>query len=132
MLFVHNALINSFNKSQNTVKSSTFVLELVALKIARDMIVEIIIKLKIFVVPFVGQENIFLDKNGVVKNTSIPESTNSKKHDAINYHFVRKANAYGIMHVKKEDRETNLADPLTRLIPYLRKQELLGCLIYDY
>ena len=84
LLFVNNALIKSFRKRQNTVESSTFVSDLFELRIARDMIVEIRIKLKMFWVPLDGPENLFCDKNGVVKNTSIPESTLYKRHNAIN------------------------------------------------
>ena len=37
-----------------------------------------------------GPANVFCDNRGVVKNTSVPESTLSKKHNAINYHAVRR------------------------------------------
>ena len=131
-IFVNNALIKSFSKRQNTVESSTFGSELVAARIARDMIVELRIKLKLFGVPLLGPTNVFCDNNGVVKNTSIPESTLSKKHNSINYHVVREAAAAGILRVGKEDTKTNLADALTKLLPYSRKMDLLGCLLYDY
>ena len=130
-LFVNNALIKSFSKRQNTVKSSTFGPELVALRISRDMIVEIIIKLKMFGVPLARPENLFCDNNWVVKNTSIPESTLSKKHNAINYHCVHESASAGIMCVGKEDMEMNLANPLTKFLPYSLKQELIGFIIYN-
>ncbi|KAL7545529.1 hypothetical protein ACHAWF_008875, partial [Thalassiosira exigua] len=60
---------------------------LVAMRIARDMIVELRLKLKSIGVPMVGPANVFCDNQGVVKNTSIPESTLSKKHNSINYHI---------------------------------------------
>ena len=66
------ALNRSFIKRQKIVKSSMFVSELIALRIARDMIVGTIIKLKMFEVPLTGPENLFCDKNRVVNNTSIP------------------------------------------------------------
>ena len=46
LLFVKTALIKSFIKRQNTVYSSMFESNLVVLRIARDMIVVIITKLK--------------------------------------------------------------------------------------
>jgi hypothetical protein len=52
----------------------------------------------------------------VVKNASIPELMLMKKHDAINYHAVKKAVAAGILRVGKEDSKTNLADVLTKVI----------------
>ncbi|KAL7533508.1 hypothetical protein ACHAWF_004526, partial [Thalassiosira exigua] len=102
-LFAQNALIRSFSKKQNTVEASTYGAELVAMRIARDMIVELRLKLKSIGVPMVGPANVFCDNQGVVKNTSIPESMLSKKHNSINYHIVREAAAAGILRVAKED-----------------------------
>ena len=65
-------------------------------------------------------------------NTSIPESTISKKHNSINYHIIREATAAGILRVGKEDTGTNLADVLTKLMAYLKKIGLTGMVHYDY
>ena len=69
---------------------------------------------------------------GVVKNTSVPESTLSKKHNSINYHVIREAAAAGILRVGKEDTMTNKADAMTKLIPYSRKIDLLGSTLLPY
>ena len=90
------------------------------------MLVEIRIKLKLFGVPLAGPEILFCDNNWFVKNTTIPESTLSKKQNAINYHCVREASASIILHIRKEDTATNLANPLTKFIPYYQNQELSG------
>ena len=96
------------------------------------MIVEIRIKLKMLGVPLDGPMNVFCDNNGVVKNTSIPETTLSKKHNSINYQCVREAAADGILRIGKEDMATKLADLLTKFLPYSWKGKLLGCLLYNY
>ena len=101
LLFINNDLMKSFIKRKNTVESITFGSELVALRISRNMIVEIRIKLKLFGVNFGDTENVLCYNNGVVNSTSIPESTLSKKHNAINYHCVYEASAYGILRVRK-------------------------------
>ena len=62
----------------------------------------------------------------VVKNASILESTLAKKHNAINYHAVQEAAAAGILHVGKEDGQTNLADLLTKVLTAKRHWEM-GC-----
>jgi len=67
------------NKRQNTVESSTFGSEFVALRQARDMIVALRYKLRMFGVPILGPADVYCDNQGVVKNASIPESTLSKK-----------------------------------------------------
>jgi hypothetical protein len=69
-----------------------------------------------FGIPIEGPANVFCDNRGVVKNVSILESTLMKKHNVINYHAVREAMAAGILRVGKEDRETNLADLLTKVL----------------
>ena len=129
---MNNALIKSFSKQQNTVESSTYGSELVALRIARDTAVEMRLKLMSVGVPLLGPTNVYCDNQGVVKNTSVPESTLSKKHNSINYHVVRKAAAAGILRVAKEDTNTNLADALTKLLPYSQKQAKMGNILYDY
>ena len=60
--------------------------------------------------------DVFCDNREVVMNASKPESTLQKKHNAINYHAVREAAAAGILRVRKEDVEKNLADLLTNVL----------------
>ena len=71
----------------------------------------------------------FCDNQGVVKNASLPESTLSKKHNAINYHVVREAAAAGILRFG-DDGKTNLADLLTKILPVPRRKLLLGRILY--
>ena len=104
---------------------------MVAMRLARDLGVEIRIKLRMFGIPILGPANFFCDNEGVAKNTSVPESTLNEKHNSINYHIIRESVAQGIMRVAKEPTETNLADALTKIIPYERKKMLLGPLLVD-
>ena len=130
LIFLMNAPIIWFSKRQNTVESSSFGSEFVAARIARDLIVSLRIKLRMFGCPIDGPANVFCDNQGVVKNASLPESTLSKKHNAINYHVVREAAAAGILRFGKEDGETNLADLLTKILPVPRRKLLLGSILY--
>ena len=113
-----------FSKRQNTCESSTYGSELVAMRIAKDMISALRIKLKCFGIPLSGPTNVFCDSNGVVQNTSVPESTLSKKHNAINYHIIREAVAAGIIRVGKEDTAT-------KLVPFTWKYQLLSPFLWD-
>jgi hypothetical protein len=95
---VQNAPIVWFSKRQNTVESSSFGSEFVALRAAKDMIVALRYKLRMFRVPIAGPANVFCDNNGFGKNTTIPESMLTKKHkNAINYHVIREAVAAKIL-----------------------------------
>ena len=101
------------------------------MRIARDMISAMRIKLKCFGIPINGPANVHCDNNGVVLNMSIPESTLNKKHNAVNYHVIRESVAAGILRIGKEDTETNIADVFTKLLPYSRKYQLLRGILLD-
>ena len=108
------------------METSTFGSEFVALRNARDVIISLRYKLRMFGVPLEGPAQVYCANQGVVKNTSIPESVLlSKKHNAINYHAVQEAAAAGVLEVHKEDTQTNLADLFTKVLPADRRRELL-------
>ena len=130
LIYVQNAPIIWFSKRQNTVESSSFGSEFVALRIAKEMLVALRYKLRMFGVPIDGPCNVFCDNNGVVKNTSIPESTLMKKHNAINYHAIREAVAAKIIRVGKEDGTTNLADLFTKVLTSNRRRALCEFILY--
>ena len=88
--------------------------------------------MQVFWYPFEGPTNVFSDNEAVYKNVSNPASTLAKKHNAINYHICREAVAAGIMRHAKEDTDTNIADALSKLMPYSKKHDLIGGLQYDY
>lgn len=130
LIFVQNAPILWYSKRQNTVEASTFGSEFVALRIAKDLIVSLRYKLRMFGVPIDGPTLVFCDNQGVVKNASLPQSTLAKKHNAINYHAVREAAAMGIIKVGKESSQTNLADFLTKVLPSEKRRALVGAITY--
>ena len=132
LLFVQNSPIVWLSCQQNTFETSTFGSEFVASSTAWDLIIAMQYKLRMFGVPIDGPANIFCcDNQGVMKNTSIPQSVLSKKHNAVNYHAVREAAAAGILQVHKEDTHSNLADLFTKVLPANQRLELLGLLLYN-
>ena len=66
----------------------------------------------------------FCDNKGVVKNTTMPESTLKKKHNSIAYHFVREAAAGGWIEIAQVSGEKNLSDLLTKPLPGPRLRDL--------
>jgi len=87
-------------------------------------------KLRMMGVEVDGPTNVFCDNEAVVKNTTKPESTLKKKHNAIAYHRVRESQAAGVIRIAKEDGETNLADILTKCLPGPRLRLLSGCIMW--
>ena len=95
------------------------------------MLVALRYKIRMFGMPIEGPCNMFCDNSGVVKNTSIPESTLMKKHNAINYHAIQQAVAAGILRIGKEDGLTNLADIFTKVLISDRQKALLEYILYS-
>jgi hypothetical protein len=61
----------------------------------------------------------------------IIESTLNKKHNAFDYHIVQEAVTAKILRVTKEERETNLANVLTKLLPQEQRNQLLHSILYS-
>ena len=131
LIYVQNAPIIWYSKKQNTVESSSFGSEFVAMRAARDMIVSLRHKLRSFGVPLKGPAHMFCDNQGVVNNASLPASTLSKRHNAINYHVVRESAAAGILKVSKVDGKHNRADVFTKVMGSQQRQNLLSRIIYS-
>ena len=66
----------------------------------------------------------------MINNTRLPQSTLVQKHNAVNYHVVSKAAVSGILRVRKEDTETNLADILTNILRWQQRHKLLPFVLY--
>jgi len=130
LIFVNKAPIVWYSKRQNTMESSTFGSEFIALRIATDLIVSLRYKLRMFGVPLSGPANVFCDNQGVVNNTTSPESVLTKKHNQICYHRVREAISANIIRIAKEDSATNLADILTKPLGLPQQCFLLQCILY--
>jgi hypothetical protein len=58
-------------------------------------------------IPLDGKTSVFCDNEGVVKNTTVPESPLKKNHMAICYHRCHEALAAGFIQLAKEDTKTN-------------------------
>ena len=65
LIYIINVLITWFLKNQNTVESSNFGSKLVAIRIARDVIVALRYKLRIFGVPLDGPSGVMCDESCV-------------------------------------------------------------------
>ena len=91
IIFLNGNSIIWYSKRQNTIESSTFGSEFVALKIATEQNEALPYKLRMIGVPIDGLTNTFYDNDSVVKNVTDPASTLAKKHNAIAYHKVRES-----------------------------------------
>ena len=129
ILMVNMSPVSWYSKRQNTVETSTFGSEIVALRNAIELIDSLRYKLRMFGVPIAGPARVFCDNESVVKTTTIPESRLKKKHCSIGYHRVRESVAAGAVLVYYETSETNLADLLTKPLSASRREPLVQGLL---
>ena len=130
LIFLNKAPIVWYSKQQNTVETSTFGSEFIAMRTAVEHIEALCYKLHMFGIPFEGPTNVFCDNEAVFKNTTIPESTLKKKHNSICYHRCHEAVAAKVMRVAKEGMLTNLADLFTKPLMQSVREGLLGRFTY--
>ena len=130
LIFVNRAPIIWYSKRQATVESSTFGSESVAMRVAIDLIEALRYKLRMMGVPIDGATKVYCDNESVVKSTTRPESTLKKKHNAINYHRAREAQAAGHIRVAWIEGKENLADVLTKVLVGERRRYLLSRILW--
>ena len=116
LIFGNMAPISWFSKKQNTIESSTFGAEYVALRITIEKIVSLRYKLRMMGVPFSGPSNIFMDNESVVKSALNSDAALKKKHVSIAYHKSREAFAAGIISIFWVPSNENLADLFTKTL----------------
>ena len=132
LLYLNNTPIIWYSKRQNTVESSSFGSEFIALRIATETIESLRYKLRMFGVEIEGPTSIFCDNKSVVTNASIPTSMINKKHNSICYHRVREANAAGTTRVGWILGEYNKSDLLTKTSISTSRRYDLSNSIFDH
>ena len=115
LIYVNKAPIVWYSKKQNSVETSSFGSEFMALKTGVELLEGLRYKLRMMGVPIEGYCHTLVDNMSVVKNTSVPESTLKKKSNSIAYHYVRSKCAADVLRVSYENTKTNLADMLTKV-----------------
>ena len=130
LICLNKGLVYAYSKKQNTVETSTFRLELVALRVAMERVKALRIKLRLMGIPIKGSTNIFYDNKSVFKLTNNMELQLNKKHQAICWHAIQEACAGGWLRVGKEPMEMNTADLLTRALNCEKRYLLLRNIYY--
>jgi hypothetical protein len=110
ILLVNNTPLVWISKRQKTVESSTYGSELVAARVAIDLIIEMRYKFRMLGVNMEKETLLVGDNMSVVLNTTIPSSSLKKKHLACSYHRVREAIAGGFVNYGHIPSISNLAD----------------------
>jgi hypothetical protein len=114
IIFVGQSIIKWYSKRQNTVETSTYGSELVAMRIALEAILEIRYKLRAMGIKFEHTSTILCDNQSVIYNTQFPTNSLKKKHNAVAFHKVREAVAAGIVRTAHIPSKANISDILTK------------------
>ena len=128
IIFINRAPILWYSKRQQTVETSTFSSEFIAMKTCIESIQHLRFKLRMFGIPLPKGEpaQILCDNESVVKNSTKLESVLNKKHNSIAYHYTRWNCAAGIIQVGWISGKENLADPLTKRLSAVVREYLFG------
>ena len=130
LVFINNTPIKWISKRQATVESSTYGSELVAARIASDIIVEYRYTLHMLGAPIKGPSLMLGDNMSVILNTTVPSSLLKKKHLGCAYHRVREYIAADIFRFVHIPSEANCADILTKPLGLSKFSELIKPLLF--
>ena len=125
LLFLNGTPIRWYSKRQNCVETSTYGSEVVAGRIAVDLMIELRYNLRMLGVPVKGPSYLFGDNKSMITNTSLPHSMLKKRQSANNYHRVREAVAANIVAMVYCSTKHNLADMGTKALNGMTHQFLL-------
>lgn len=117
------------SKRQNTIESSTFGSEFIALKAASEMIDGLRYKLKMLGVPLEGAARVLCDNESVIKNGTFSESVLRKKYCSIAYHLVREHVSSQKILIYYERSNSNLADLFTKVLNYDTRMRLIPAIL---
>lgn len=123
LVWLNGALVHWWSKKQNSVESSSFGSEFIAMKQCCEYLRGLRYKLRMMGIPVEGPAYIFGDNQSVLANTTNPDSTLKKKSQSIAYHFVREGVARREWMTSYVSTHENEADLLTKLLPNGEKRQ---------
>jgi len=105
---VNQTPVEWYSKRQSTVETSTYGSEFVAARIATEQIMDL----------RYNPAYLFGDNASVVTSGTVPQSTLTKRHNALAYHRVREAIATKVIRFIHIPGKENPADVLTKFLPH--------------
>lgn len=130
IVFVGQTPVAWYSKRQNTVESSTYSSELVAFRIAVEKAIAIRSTLRALGMNVTKPAVLLCDSSSVCTTMQNPSCTLKKKHQAVNWHIGREAQAMGLTKVAHCPGEWNISDILTKPLGPQRTYKLLKRPLY--
>ena len=123
LVFLNSALVYWWSKKQNSVESSSFGSEFIAMKQCCEYLRGLRYKLRMMGIPCEGPAYILGDNQSVLANTTNPDSTLKKKSQSIAYHLVREGAARDEWRTAYVNTHDNEADLMTKPLPAGEKRK---------
>ena len=123
LVYLNCAPMYWWSKKQNSVESSSFGSEFIAMKQCCEYVRRLRYKLRMMGIPCEDPTFIFGDNQSVLANTTIPDSTLRKKSQSITYHFVREGAVWDEWRTTYINTHENEADLLTKQLPFGEKRK---------
>ena len=138
VIFANCAPLLWYSKQQKIVKTSAFSAEYIALKVCVEAIKGLRHKMRMFGVPLRGERDydyeptcIYCDNKSIFSNGMRVESTMTKKHVSIAYHFTRFCVAHGMIPLSWIDGCENIVDVLSKRLLENVRNFLFGNWTYE-
>ena len=123
LVYLNCAPIYCWSKKQNSMESSFFGSEFIAMKQCCEYVRGLRYKLRMMGISCDDPTFIYGDNQLVLANTTIPVSTLKKKSQSIAYHFVREGAAQDEWQTTYVNTHENEADLLTKQLPSGKKRK---------
>ena len=130
MHFLNQTPIDAYTKRQSTVETAIYGSEFVAARSAVDQIIDIRTTLRYLRVPIRDKSYMFGDNRSVVTNSTIPNSTISKRHHLTSYHRVREAIPAKYISFHSKDGKSNPANILSKHWEYATVWPMLKPILF--
>ena len=130
IIFVNSAPVIWYSKKQNSIETSSFGSEFMALKTGVELLEGLRYKLRMMGVPLEGYCYTFVDNQSVVVNSSSPESTLKKKSNSVAYNYCRAKSAADIHRTDWVGTKFNCSDMLTKVHAGTKRDELRRMVMY--
>ena len=117
IVFLNSAPIYWHSRRQNSLETSTFGAEFMAMKQATEYTRGLRYKLRMLGIPCEDPTLVYGDNQSVLANTTAPQSQLKKKSNSLAYHFVREGCARDEWRTTYVNTHDNPSDLLTKPLP---------------
>ena len=123
LVYLSCAPIYWWSKKKNSVESSSFGSEFIAMKQCCEYVRGLRYKLRMMGISYEDPMFMYGDNQSVLANTTIPDSTLKKKSQSIAYHFVREGAAWDEWRMTYINTHEIEADLLSKQLPSGEKRK---------